>query len=148
MSSKSFSSCMLLMAWHRETNFLTSSPRTKGRIELDPIVVSKSFDLNTEMSFLFAFLYDLGAMFLGASPSIQPDRQKSTALSLIFRLNQSYLSLRALTKRSRMPRRQDLLILWQTSRGIVFTPKITWMVKAKMSNSPCSYVWVWVADRR
>lgn len=74
MSSKSFSSCMLLMAWHRETNFLTSSPRTKGRIELDPIVVSKSFDLNTEMFFLFAFLYDLGAMFLGASPSTQPDR--------------------------------------------------------------------------
>lgn len=43
---------------------------------------------------------------------------------------------------------QDPLILWQTSRGIVFTPKITWMVKAKMSNSPCSYVWVWVADCR
>jgi hypothetical protein len=82
MSSKSFSSCMLLMACHRETNFLTSSPRTKGRIEPDPIVVSKSFDLNTEMSFLFAFLYDLGAMFLGASPSIQPDRQKSTVFPL------------------------------------------------------------------
>lgn len=146
--------------------------RTKGRIELDPIVVSKSFDLNTEMSFLFAFLYDLGAMFLDASPSTQPGRQKSAIFPLpmytyysrcMKKVNICFVTWQLKTSPcthylwySILEPLQNVLglgcqdprILWQTSRGIVLTPKITWMVKAKMSNSPCSYVWVWVADRR
>lgn len=116
------------MACQRETNSVTSSPWSMGEHNRIQLLFLRA--LYTVMFFLVAFLYKLGAMFLGAWPSIQLDLQKSAsfpspmvtvveawkrstsvlsqgswrpvhALSLHLHLNQSHRSLRALAKRSK-----------------------------------------------
>jgi hypothetical protein len=126
--SSSLRPCTLLIACQSITNSLTSYSREKGAQNC----IQKLFlrALKTEIFFLLAFLYSLGAIFFGACPSIQLDPQKSAifplpivttvdalkrpisalshgscmpthALSLTFHLNHSHLSLSALAKRSR-----------------------------------------------